>query len=92
MDFNQILPIIIGVIALAIGIGAGKFLFAKDTRKQLNEAAQQAEKILADARSQSETLKKEKMLEAKEKFVQLRGEHDKEVLEKNKKIKIRDPD
>jgi ribonuclease Y len=86
MDFNQILPIIIGVIALAIGIGAGKFLFAKDTRKQLDEAAQQAEKIIADARSQAETLKKEKMLEAKEKFVQLRGEHDKEVLERNKKI------
>jgi ribonucrease Y len=86
MDFNQILPIIIGVIALAIGIGAGKFLFAKDTRKQLDEAAQQAEKIIADARLQSETLKKEKMLEAKEKFVQLRAEHDKEVLERNKKI------
>jgi ribonucrease Y len=86
MDFNQILPIIIGVIALAIGIGAGKFLFAKDTRKQLDEAAQQAEKIVTDARSQAETLKKEKMLEAKEKFVQLRGEHDKEVLERNKKI------
>ncbi len=86
MDFNQILPIIIGVIALAIGIGAGKFLFAKDTRKQLDEAAQQAEKIIADARMQSETLKKEKMLEAKEKFVQLRAEHDKEVLERNKKI------
>jgi ribonuclease Y len=74
------------VIALAIGIGAGKFLFAKDTRKQLDEAAQQAEKIVTDARSQAETLKKEKMLEAKEKFVQLRGEHDKEVLERNKKI------
>lgn len=86
MDFNQILPIIIGVIALAIGIGAGKFLFAKDTRKQLDEAAQQAEKIVADARTQAETLKKEKMLEAKERFVQLRSEHDKEVLERNKKI------
>ncbi|HSF44387.1 MAG TPA: ribonuclease Y [Chitinophagaceae bacterium] len=86
MDFNQILPIIIGVIALAVGIGAGKFLFAKDTRKQLDEAAQQAEKMIADARMQSETLKKEKMLEAKEKFVQLRAEHDKEVLERNKKI------
>jgi len=86
MDFTQILPIIIGVIALAIGVGAGKFLFAKDTRKQIEEAAQQAEKIIADAKLQTETLKKEKMLEAKEKFVQLRSEHEKEVLERNKKI------
>jgi|694.fasta_scaffold03009_13 ribonuclease Y len=86
MDFIQILPIIIGVIALAIGIGAGKFLFARDTRKQVEEAAQQAEKLIADARTQTETLKKEKMLEAKEKFVQLRSEHEKDVLERNKKI------
>lgn len=86
MDFNQILPIIIGVIALAIGVGAGKFLFARDTRKQVEEAAQQAEKIIADARMQTETLKKEKMLEAKEKFVQLRSEHEREVLERNKKV------
>lgn len=86
MDFNQILPIIIGVIALAIGVGAGKFLFAKDTRKQVEDAKQQAEKIMADARVQTENLKKEKMLEAKEKFVQLRSEHEKDALERNKKI------
>lgn len=86
MDFTQILPIIIGVVALAIGLGAGKFLFAKDTRKQIDEASQQAEKILADAKLQTETLKKEKMLEAKEKFVQLRSEHEKEVLDRNKKV------
>jgi ribonuclease Y len=86
MDLNQILPIIIGVIALAVGIGAGKFLFAKDTKKQQEEAAQQAEKIISDAKSQAETIKKERMLEAKEKFVQLKAEHDRELLERNKKI------
>jgi len=86
MDLNQILPIIIGVIALAVGIGAGKLLFAKDTKRQLEEAAQQAEKIVTDARSQAETIKKERMLEAKEKFVQLKAEHDREVLERNKKV------
>jgi ribonuclease Y len=46
MDLNQILPIIIGVIGVAIGIGAGKFLFAKDTKRQLEDAAQQSEKIV----------------------------------------------
>jgi len=82
----EILPIIIGVIALIVGVGAGKLLFARDTRRQLEEAGAQAEKLLADARSQAETLRKEKMLEAKEKFVQLKSEHDKEILEKNRKI------
>lgn len=86
MDFNQILPIIIGVIALAVGIGAGRFLFAANTKKQVEEAEQQAQKILSDAKTQGETLKKERLLEAKEKFVQLKAEHDKEVLERNRKI------
>ncbi|MGB4770682.1 MAG: ribonuclease Y [Chitinophagaceae bacterium] len=86
MDFNQILPIIIGVIALAVGIGAGKFLFAVNTKKQVEEAEQQVQKILSDAKSQAETLKKERLLEAKEKFVQLKADHDREVLDRNRKI------
>ena len=80
------LSIIIGLGALVVGVIAGKLIFARDTKKQLEEAAQQTEKILADAKSQAETIKKEKMLEAKEKFVQLKAEHDKEILEKNRKI------
>jgi ribonucrease Y len=85
MDLNQILPIIIGVIALVIGIAAGKFLFAVNTKKQVEEAEQLSQKIIQDAKSQAETLKKEKLLEAKEKFVQLKADHDREVLDKNKK-------
>ncbi len=81
-----VISIIIGIVGLAVGIAAGKMIFAKDTRKQVEEAEQQAQKIINDAQQQSETLKKEKLLEAKEKFVQLKAEHDKEVLEKNRKI------
>ncbi|MFN5931409.1 MAG: Rnase Y domain-containing protein, partial [Sphingobacteriales bacterium] len=72
--------------ALIVGVIAGRLIFARDTKKQLVEAEQQAEKIIADAKAQSETIKKEKMLEAKENFVQLKAEHDKEILEKNRKI------
>ena len=66
---NQTLTIIIGVVALLAGIGAGKFLFAKNTRKLVEEAEQQTQKMLADAKMQAETLKKEKLLEAKEKSI-----------------------
>jgi len=86
MDLNLFLPIIIGVIALAAGIGAGKFLFSANTKKQLEEAEQEANKLVSDAKAQAETIKKEKMLEAKERFVQLKAEHDRETLERNKKI------
>ena len=83
---TQILPIIIGAAALIVGILLGKFLFAKNTKKQLEEADQQAQKIISDAKTQAETLKKEKLLEARESFVQLKADHDKEVFQRNQKL------
>ena len=81
------------IIGIILGIIAGKFIFSKDTTKQLEEvgrreteAEQRALKIIGDAQTQAETVKKEKILEAKEKFVQLKSEHDKETLEKTRKI------
>jgi len=85
MELN-VLSIIIGAVGLVAGIIAGKFIFSANTKKQIDEANSQAQKILSDAQASSETLKKEKLLEAKERFVQLKAEHDKEVLDKNKKI------
>src|SRR6202012_2805454 len=78
--------IIAGIIALVVGIVAGKFLFAKNTTKKVEDAEGQAKKIVSDAQITAENLKKEKLLEAKERFVQLKAEHDKEVLERNRKI------
>lgn len=80
------LPIIIGVVALGIGIILGKFIFAKNTRIQIENADKEAKKILSDAQLHGESLKKEKLLEAKENFVQLKSEHDKEVNLRNQKI------
>ena len=85
MDQN-VVYIIIGLIALIIGIIAGKFIFAKNTQKQVEEAQAQSQKIISEAELKAETLKKEKILEAKEKFVQLKAEHDKEVLDRNRKM------
>src|SRR5581483_6176388 len=85
MDQNLIF-IVVGIAGVLIGIFAGKFIFAKNTKKQIEEANQQAQKIISEAETKSETLKKEKILEAKEKAVQLKAEHDREVLERNRKI------
>jgi len=86
MDNTLIITIITGIITLLLGIGVGKLIFAKNTAKQVAEADQQVQKILAEAKLSAENLKKERLLEAKEKFVQLKSEHDKEVLEKNRKL------
>src|SRR5207344_2844448 len=83
---STVLYIIIAVICLAIGVLVGKFIFSKDTRKQVEEANQQSQKILSDAQLSAENLKKEKLLEAKERFVQLKSEHEKEVLERNRRL------
>lgn len=81
-----ILYIIIGAAALILGLILGKLVFAKNTKKQIAEAGQQAQKIIADGQLQAETLKKEKLLEAKEKFVQLKADHDREVMQRNQKL------
>jgi ribonuclease Y len=81
-----ILYIIIGAAALITGIILGKLVFAKNTQKQIAEAEQQAKKIIADGQLQAENLKKEKLLEAKEKFVQLKSDHDRDVMQRNQKI------
>lgn len=81
-----ILYIIIGATALILGIILGKLVFAKNTQKQVQEAEQQAQKIIADGNLQAENLKKEKLLEAKEKFVQLKADHERDVLQRNQKL------
>ncbi|WP_438944641.1 ribonuclease Y [Sediminibacterium sp.] len=78
--------IISAVVALVVGIIAGKFIFAKDTKKQIEEAELQAQTILKEAELRAETIKKEKQLEAKERFVQLKSEHEREVNDRNRKI------
>ncbi len=80
------LTYIIGGIALLVGVVAGKFLFAKNTKKQLEDASAQAQSLIKEAEMRAETIRKEKELDAKEKFVQLKSNHDKEVMERNRKI------
>jgi ribonuclease Y len=81
-----IISIIVGAAALVAGIGLGKVIFAKNTQKQVEDAQLQSQNILKEAELRAETLKKEKELEAKEKFVQMKSAHDKEVMQRNQKL------
>lgn len=85
MDPN-ILYALMGVIAGGAGLLAGRVFFAKGSRKQVEEAEIQAQTILKEAELRAETVRKEKELEAKEKFVQLKSAHEREVLDRNKKV------
>src|SRR5688500_5906100 len=85
MDPNLI-SIIIGVAALVVGIIAGKIIFAKNTKKIVEEAEFQSKTVLKEAELRDETIRKEKELEVKEKYIQLKAAHDKEVNDRNRKI------
>ncbi len=83
---STIITIIAGAVALIAGIGAGKLLFSKDTKKQVEEAGLQAQNIVREAEARAQNIIKEKELEAKEKFVQLKANHDREALQRNQKL------
>ncbi|MFI5128588.1 MAG: ribonuclease Y [Chitinophagales bacterium] len=77
---------ITGVAALVLGIIVGKLIFAKNTRKKVEEAELQSQSILREAELRAETIRKEKELEAKEKAVQMKSAHEREVNDRNRKI------
>src|SRR5687768_3232682 len=83
---SSILTVIVAIVALLIGIIAGKFIFAKDTKRKVEEAETHAQTIIKEAELRAETVRKEKEVAAKEKFVQLKAEHDKEILERNRRM------
>lgn len=72
--------IIFIVVALIAGVVVG-FVIANS---RLNAGAQkEKENLIKEAEVKSEALKQEKILQAKEKFLQLKAEHDKTVSERN---------
>jgi len=83
---STIISVVAAIVALIIGLVAGKFIFNKNTTKLVEEAEAQADRIIKDGQLQAETLKEKKMLEAKEKFLQLKSEHEKEVMQRNQKL------
>ncbi|MCB0762371.1 MAG: ribonuclease Y [Flavobacteriales bacterium] len=73
------LSIIVGVVGLAAGTGAGYFLFnSLLTRKK--------EASIKEAEEKAETLKQKKILQAKEKFLEMKEEHEKNVKSRTSKL------
>lgn len=77
-----------GVVSLAIGFFIASYFIKKTNKSKEEEAQAKAALILKDATSDAERIKERKMLEAKEKFLQLKSEHEKHINEKDKNIQI----
>jgi ribonuclease Y len=86
MDAAMIISSLVAVAALVIGIFLGKAIFAKNTEQKIKDAEQHAQKITDDAKIVGETLKEKKLLEAKEHFLHLKSENEKEINQRNQKV------
>ncbi len=83
---NGLLLIIIGLVALVVGFFIGKILSSKNTQAQIAEAETQAKRLLEDAARQAETIQKNKAVEAKQHFLELKEKHDEEVRQRTARL------
>ncbi len=78
---DNIIVIIIGVSSFIAGAIIAFFLKIKGLKSK-------AKKILHEAEAESQVIRKEKILQAKEKFLTLKTEHEKYIADKNLKISV----
>ncbi|MUH36281.1 ribonuclease Y [Zobellia amurskyensis] len=78
--------IIAGIVGLAIGFAIAKFMEKGKASKTLSNAKSEANTIISAAKTEGENIKKDKIFQAKEKFLELKAEHEKVIISKDKKI------
>ncbi|MGI6315121.1 MAG: ribonuclease Y [Christensenellales bacterium] len=81
-----VLEIVIGVLALVAGLLIGYLIRRNITEKKIGRSEVLAEQILADARSQGEALKKEKLIEAKEEIHTQLDDLEKEIRDRRAEV------
>jgi ribonuclease Y len=81
-----VLPILVGVVGIAVGFIIAKMLEKTKANKLLKETDKEAKSILKEAKIEAEAIKKDKILQAKEKFIELKAEHEKVILSREKKM------
>ena len=79
---------IVGGVVLGAGIGfaIAKYLEKNHASSILQRTQGEAKTILREAKTEGEAIKKEKILQAKEKFIELKAEHEQVILTRDKKI------
>ncbi len=83
----DIITIVIGaIVGIAIGFFIAKILERNNASQLIQRAKKSASAMLKEAKSEAETIKKDKILQAKEKFLELKSEHEKVILSRDRKI------
>ncbi len=74
------------IVGAVIGFAIAKYLERNNASSIIKNAKNEAKTILKDARAEGEALKKDKILQAKEKFIELKAEHEQVILARDKKM------
>lgn len=86
MELNTLL--LIGVVlGLVVGFIGNKLIERYRSSKQIEDSKLESKRILEIAKQESENLKKNKIIQAKEKFLELKTEHEKIIFSREHKIK-----
>lgn len=75
----MVLGLIVGGVAFVLGGLISYFIWDKALKKKRDN-------IIKEAQTEADVIKKDKILQAKEKFLQLKSEHEKQINEKNQKL------
>ena len=83
---NTTTILLVAIGALAIGIIIGRILLQKLNKQQSQRQEEKGLQIIKEAELRAENIKKDKMLEAKEKFMRLKSEFEEESNRKKNQI------
>jgi ribonuclease Y len=78
--------LLVAVAGLIIGLVLAKFLFRKNIKRQEDESDRKAHMILKEAKIKAESLKKEKIFQAKERYLKLKSEFETEANRKKNQL------
>lgn len=83
---STLLIIIIGIVGIAAGFGIAKYLEKNNVSNLIKNAKKEAAAILKEASLEAENTKQAKILQAKEKFIEMKAEHEQVILARDKKV------
>lgn len=83
---NIVTIIITAVVAVTVGFVIAKMLEKNNATTAIASAKKEAASIIKNAEKDGESLKKDKMLQAKERFIELKSEHEKVINSRERKM------
>jgi ribonuclease Y len=90
MENDYIILVVVAIVSAGIGILIYRLLNSSGLEKRrakiLLDAKREATAVLKEGKAEAEAIKKDKILQAKEKFIELKSEHEKVINQKDRKI------